>query len=418
MLCKSVKLKLIKIAFCAVMAVTAVAAPLIGQYAIPDVSAATSLQDLQQKQKDIQKQQEEVRERLESLKKDKEKQEEYKKTLDEQLIQVRQEKYVIQERIDVLDAQINEKQTEINAKQLEIDACFEQLGKRLNAIYLAGETTTLEVLLHSENATDLMDNMEVVQSITEHDRKLIENLKTFLNEIKDQKAVIEANRDEVASAKMELDQKQNEINALVEESNRLLEEIGSGIDEANHTMHNLDEESQEAQAAIDQWFAEYYANQSKQKLVQDQIQQNQGNSGGGSGGTIHGGVSSSGWAWPCPGVYVITSDFWDNRAHGALDISGPGCAGSPIVASRAGVVVQINYDSWGGGYGTYAFVDHGDGYMTVYAHMSSRIVSVGQYVSQGQVLGYIGSTGNSSGPHLHFEVRLNGVKQNPANYIY
>lgn len=420
MLYKSIKIKLIKISLIAAMAVTVVVAPLLGQYAAPSASAATSLEDLQQKQKDIQKQQEGVRTKLESLKADKEKQEEYKNTLDEQLIQVRQEKYVIQERINALDAQINEKQREINEKQLEIDVSFEQLGKRLNAIYLAGETSTLEVLLHSDNATELMDNMAVVQSITEHDKRLIENLKKFMNEIKDQKAVIEVSRTEVAAAKIELDNKQDEINELVEESNRILAEIGANIDEVTHTMHALDEESEEAEAAINRWFQEYYANQAKQDSVQNQITQNQNKPNqntNNTGGVISGGVSSSGWAWPCPGVYTITSDFWDNRAHGALDIAGPGCAGSPIVASKAGVVVQVNTDSWGGGYGTYAFVDHGGGYMTVYAHMSSRVVSVGQYVSQGQVLGYIGNTGNSFGAHLHFEVRLNGVKQNPANYI-
>lgn len=417
MLCKPFKLKIIKIALIATMAATVVAAPLIAQYISPVVSAATSLEELQKRQKEIQQQQQEARARLEALKQDQAQQEEYKKALDEQLIQVKQEKYVIQQRIDALDAQINQKQAEIEDKQLEIDASFEQLGRRLNAIYLAGETTTLEILLHSSNATELMDNMQVVQSITDHDRKLIENLKVFLNEVKEQKEQIEASRDEVAAAKVELDNKQDEINALIEESNRILAELGSGIDEANHTMHALDHEHEENESAIDQWFANYYADLERQQQISDQLEQNQGGGNTANGGIINGGVSASGWAWPAPGVYGITSDFWDNRAHGALDIATPGCAGSPIVASKPGVVVQVNYDSWGGGYGTYVFVDHGGGYVTVYAHMSKRIVSVGEYVSQGQVLGYIGSTGNSTGPHLHFEIRLNGVKQNPANYV-
>ena len=290
-------------------------------------------------------------------------------------------------------------------KQAEIDASFDQLGERLRAIYLAGEVSTLEILMQSENSADLMNNMEVMQSITSHDKQLIETLESAISSIKEEKEAIEADREAVAVAKAELDKKQDEINALVEESNRILAEINADIAEENQHMHALDEQSEEAAAAIDQWFADYYANQ------------NPGNGSGNAGSDIiNGGQSSSGWVFPAPGTHGLTSDFRDGRNHGAWDIATGGCYGNPIVAARAGRVVQVNYDSWGGGYGTFAFVDHGDGYITVYAHMSSRAVSVGQTVAQGQVLGYIGSTGQSTGPHLHFEIRLYGVKQDPANY--
>lgn len=400
------------------MAVSVTVAPIMHTYFTPTVSAASSLDELQEKQNEIEQQKEETNAKLESLKADQTQQQEYKNTLDQQLYNVKQEKYVIEERISVLDAQIVEKQAAIEDKQVEIDANFEQLGQRLNAIYLAGETTTLEILLHSSNATELMDNMEVVQSITEHDKKLIEELQTAISEIKDEKAEIEANRDEVASAKVELDQKQEEINALVEESNRVLEELNANIAQENEHLHALDEQSAEAAAAVDQWFADYYAQQAQQN--QNYNSGSSGSSGGGSssgGGTIiNGGLSSTGWIFPAPGTYGLTSDFSDGRNHGAWDIATGGCSGNPIVAAKSGKVVNVNTDSWGGGYGTFAFVDHGDGFITVYAHMSSRVVSVGDYVSQGQVLGYIGTTGQSTGPHLHFEIRLNGIKQDPYNY--
>lgn len=418
MLCKTLRNKIIKIALIATMAVSVTVAPIMHTYLTPTVSAASSLDELQAKQNEIEQQKEETTAKLESLKADQTQQQEYKNTLDQQLYNVKQEKYVIEERISVLDAQIVEKQAAIEDKQTEIDANFEQLGQRLKAIYLAGETTTLEVLLHSSNATELMDNMEVVQSITEHDKKLIEELQTAISEIKDEKAGIEADRDEVASAKVELDQKQEEINALVEESNRVLEELNANIAQENEHLHALDEQSAEAAAAVDQWFADYYAQQAQQN--QNYNSGSSGSSGGGSssgGGTIiNGGLSSTGWIFPAPGTYGLTSDFSDGRNHGAWDIATGGCSGNPIVAAKSGKVVNVNTDSWGGGYGTFAFVDHGDGFITVYAHMSSRVVSVGDYVSQGQVLGYIGTTGQSTGPHLHFEIRLNGIKQDPYNY--
>ncbi len=400
MLCKALRNKMVKIALLAAMAVSVAAAPMLQMYLTPAAHAASSLEELQQKQEEIKQQQEETKAKLESLKADQAQQEEYKNTLDQQLYNVKQEKYVIQERIDSLDAQIREKQTQIEGRQTEIDHNFDQLGQRIKAIYLAGETTTLEVLLHAGSATELMDNMEVVQSITEHDRQLIDRLQEAIASIKDEKAVIEASRDEVAAAKLELDKKQAEINALVEESNRVLAQLNANIEEENQHLHALDEQSAEAAAAVNQWFAQYYAQQ------------------GGSGNVVAA-PSTGGWLWPAPGTYGITSTFYDSAgrpsAHGALDISSGGCYGNLIVATRAGTVMNAMPDPYG--YGIYVMLDHGDGYVTIYGHMSSKIVSAGQYVSQGQTLGYIGSTGYSTGPHLHFEVRYYGRQVDPQQFV-
>lgn len=404
------KQKFAKTVLIAMLALAVTAAP-AAHYFSQTVSAA-SLSELQEKQQEIQKEQQETSKKLQQLKEDKEKQQEYKDTLDQQLYNIKQETYVIQAHINELDAKINEQQAAMADKQAEIDDNLDQLGQRLRAIYLGGEVSTLEILLQSQNATDLMTNMEVMQSITEHDKKLINTLQESMSQIKQEKEAIEADRAEVAAAKEQLDKKQAEINELVAESERVLAEINANISEANEHMHSLDEQSAEAAAAVDQWFRDYYAN----KAWQDEIRDTLNNGGNGSGTIINGGVNSQGWMFPAPGTHGLTSDFRDGRNHGAWDIATGGCYGNPIVAARAGVVIQVNSDSWGGGYGTYAFVDHGDGYVTVYAHMSNRIVSTGQYVAQGQVLGYIGSTGQSTGPHLHFEIRLNGVKQDPYYY--
>ncbi|MBQ6708282.1 MAG: M23 family metallopeptidase, partial [Clostridia bacterium] len=104
------------------------------------------------------------------------------------------------------------------------------------------------------------------------------------------------------------------------------------------------------------------------------------------------------------------------RMHTGIDISGGGINGQRIVASKAGTVTYANW-GYGGGYGNYVIVDHGGGYSTLYAHCSSLAVSSGQYVKQGQTIAYVGSTGASTGPHLHFEVRINGNHTNPLNYV-
>lgn len=143
-----------------------------------------------------------------------------------------------------------------------------------------------------------------------------------------------------------------------------------------------------------------------------------------------GGNSSTGFTWPCPGFYTISSGYesrW-GTFHGALDIAG-GNDGAAVVASRGGTVVVAvsgcphNYGKssscgCGGGYGNYVVIQHDGTYSTLYGHMASLTVSVGDTVSQGQTIGYVGSTGFSTGAHLHFEVRVNGSKVNPADYLY
>lgn len=133
-----------------------------------------------------------------------------------------------------------------------------------------------------------------------------------------------------------------------------------------------------------------------------------------------GGASSTGsgsFMWPMPYTHNITSEFgwrW-GRLHGGVDIAAGGIYGQPIVAADSGVVTHSGND--GLGYGNYVVIDHGNGYETYYAHCSSLAVSVGQTVAQGQTVGYVGSTGNSTGPHLHFEIRVNGVQTNPLGYV-
>ncbi len=129
------------------------------------------------------------------------------------------------------------------------------------------------------------------------------------------------------------------------------------------------------------------------------------------------GVASGNFIWPFPHTHSITSymEWRWGRMHNGIDIAGGGDYGEPFIAADGGTVVWSGND--GGGYGNYVMIDHGNGYMTVYGHASALACSTGDYVSQGQTIGYVGSTGNSTGPHLHFEIRLNGDYQDPLNYV-
>ena len=138
---------------------------------------------------------------------------------------------------------------------------------------------------------------------------------------------------------------------------------------------------------------------------------------GSSGSSTGYSASTGGFMWPVPHTTNITSymEYRWGRMHNGIDIAGGGDYGMPFVASAGGTVIFAGND--GGGYGNYVMIDHGNGYVTVYGHASELCCSVGQQVSQGETIGLIGSTGNSTGPHLHFEVRLNGEYQNPLNYV-
>ena len=139
--------------------------------------------------------------------------------------------------------------------------------------------------------------------------------------------------------------------------------------------------------------------------------------GSSSSGSTGSGVSTGGFMWPVPHTTNITSymEYRWGRMHNGIDIAGGGDYGMPFVAADGGTVIFAGND--GGGYGNYVMIDHGNGYVTVYGHASELCCSVGQQVSKGETIGLIGSTGNSTGPHLHFEVRLNGEYQNPLNYV-
>lgn len=130
-----------------------------------------------------------------------------------------------------------------------------------------------------------------------------------------------------------------------------------------------------------------------------------------------GGTSSGGFIWPTPNGGYISCDLWGYYNHSGIDIAGTGGIGTPVIASRAGTVTRAFNSGYNGGYGNYVMIDHGEGYETLYAHNSQVVVSVGDYVEQGQLIAYVGMTGNTSGPHIHFEVLENGVVRDPKIYV-
>ena len=381
-----------------------------------DAASSDKLSSLQQKQKDLQQQKKELAkqqaatdQKLANLKADKNKQLEYKNTLDTQMQNLQSQIGVLNDQISTLDQNITEKTAQIADKQADIDYNYEQLKERLCALYKTGEASSMQILLNSENVMDLANKTHLLKIITEHDTELINTLKTEMQAIADEKAEIERSRQEVAAAKTELDSKRNELGEMESEAQRVLNELTANENAIQSESNNLAAQQkkiqkEEAQAAseIDKWWADYYAAQKK----------NQSSGGGSSAPASYVGGQ---FTWPVPGYTHISCNY--SGGHKAIDVNrtnGRSISGAPIVAANGGTVVKAE---WHYSYGNYVMIDHGGGYSTLYAHASSLAVKAGQKVIRGQTIAYVGSTGNSTGPHLHFEIRVNGARKNPFNWF-
>ena len=402
------------------------------------VQAATSLAQLQNRQAALEKQQAEVAQKLKTLKADKTQKLAYKDTLVMQMNNVQSQIDVLNTQISTLNADIKAKSAEISTQQASIGQNFEKLKQRVRAIYLMGEASDLEIILNAKSVTDFADKVEMLHAITTHDSQLIDTLKVELKSIQTQKTEIEASRSTVAAAKTQLDAKNHALNGLVTETQAAVAAISTGETVTSAQKAKLAQEAKAEEAAVDQWYQNYYANlkaqQAKLKAENDRIKaQNAGsasnsNSTKGTTSSATGSntiVSTGKFTWPAPTLSLITTQFMelDYRGipHKGIDIAGAGAYGSQIVAADSGVVMfsafgtSANYHY---GYGNVVQIDHGNGYSTLYAHCSSLRVSEGQRVTKGQVIAYVGNTGSSFGSHLHFEIRLNGVPQNPKQWLH
>ena len=331
-------------------------------------------------------------------------------------------------KISDLNNQITDAENQINQKQEDYDNQQELLEKRLVATYEAGETSFLDVLLSSKSLTDLISNYYMIYEIAEADMNVMESIENEKKEIENAKTTLEQSKQELDSSKAEKESMSVQLQSAKAEKDDYVahlsseeQEIQEQIDEITEANKALDEEIKQKQAEIERL------------LAQQRPSSGGGSSGSssGSGSTSNGGtstgggaVSSSGFIYPVPSAYsrITTYMYYSSgQYHGAVDFGSGGINGQPVYAVADGVVhtaKALNYS-----YGNYVIIAHYNGLYTLYAHgqAGSIRVSEGQYVSQGQQIMNVGSTGNSSGPHLHFEVRtspgLYDNRVNPVNYL-
>jgi murein DD-endopeptidase MepM/ murein hydrolase activator NlpD len=297
--------------------------------------------------------------------------------------------------------QIYQLQTgELNRLKREHAAAEARAGRRLVAIYQEEDPTTVDVVLASRSFTDLLDQLDFLGEIGRQDQSIARELSAAKLKMRDARAKTNRSRKQVAEAAKGLER---QLDAQLAERNRLVSVQDQLADARATKQRTLSKVQHSKQDFLDEAAA---LEQASRELAA-KIQAAQGSSG-----VSVGGASPSGYIWPVSGP--VTSTFgprW-GRMHEGIDIAAP--SGAPIRSAAAGTVI---YAGWLGGYGSLVVVDHGGGVSTAYAHMSSIASGTGQSVAQGQVIGYVGSTGHSTGPHLHFEVRINGQAVDPLRYL-
>lgn len=383
----------------AALAVTLTAAALLPGLSGTDVFAVTQSQidALEQQQEELQAKREEMEAGLAELEGEHATLLEQKTALDEQNEVYRQEIELIQEQVDLYTSLVEQKAQEVElATQAESDQ-LATYRRHVRAMEENGSYTYLSLLFGSQSLGELLSNLDMIGEIMEADQRSYDEYVAARENSERIQAEYESMLTDLDAKQAELEDEQAALEEQITHAQQLIVELEAQIE--------TDREAYEAELA-----REAELESQIQDMIAELERQEAANS-----------ITSTGtYIWPLPGYSPGSAYGWrihpiwgDMRFHAGEDIGAP--SGTPILAADSGVATVIPNN--GNGYGNYIMINHGGGRVTLYAHMSAFAVSNGATVTQGQVIGYVGSTGNSTGPHLHFEVRVNGATTDPKSYF-
>ena len=374
----------------------------------PQAKAVTQSEiDALQSQRDALKgQQSQIQSTINSLKGQQNATIELKTALDEKNTLTLQQIQNLEEQIELHETLIEQKTKEVDAAQKKADEQYERYKVRVRNMEENGKYNYLEVLFGANSISEFLSLIDDIGDIIRSDKALE---KAYRKSVDDLKAV----KAEYEEAKAGLEDKQTELKALSAQLEKDIAEAAALISALQGDINAQSGKLSEIAAQRDAVDSELTA---KMKELNDQkAKEKQNNNGGGSV------IATGSLMWPSYTTYVsspygyrIHPIYGTYKFHGGVDIAAS--YGTAIWAADGGTVI-ISSDGWNGGYGNYIVIDHGNGVQTRYAHMSSRAVSVGTHVSKGQVIGYVGSTGASTGAHIHFEVWNNGSRVDPMSYF-
>lgn len=412
---------------------------------IPTRASAASSSEIKKQINALQEQKDDLEAQMEEIQNQFEENEDEILNIVNEKNQIDQEITLLYEQIDIINEQLSAYALLIADKQDELDAAQERMAElnaknkeRIRAMEEDGSISYWAVLFKASSFADLMDRLNMIDEIAASDQRRLEEMSAAAEKVAAAQEELEVEKADLELAKDELDATQEELDAKQAEAQELLAELIAHGDELTELyegfeleeealMQEIAQAEKEYNEAKRQEWLEYMATYTTvapattQATTSGSTSNSSGttdknNSSGSSGGTTS---SSSSWLVPCS--YTMLSSPFGNRDqptagastyHQGVDLAAP--ANTPIYASRAGVVTVATSSRSAGNYVT---INHGDGYSSVYMHMTRYVVSKGQAVSAGQLIGYVGSTGISTGNHLHFGISYNGSYVNPANYV-
>ena len=363
------------------------------------------MSDLQRRRTELENEQKRIQSQINAIKNDKSKQQQYKNSLQQQINNTLAQINVYNASIAAVEAKIAEADADIARKDAEMAALKEEFRKRVRDIVLSGGTvsgTLLSTLVGGDEFADLLTVSEYTKNMSAYDANMMEDIEREMANIRKLKTELEAKRAEQVTFKETLTDKQKNLASQVNEINRVILSLGGKEQDLSDQYSEL---------------------KKKEQQVEKQIQELA------SHGT--GTAFTGSFRWPLPGSkssYTLTSRIDMNRihpvygyvsAHTGNDYWRGDIYGQPIYAAAAGTVTIAGNDV--GGFGYYVMINHGKyngaEYATLYAHMTRFVVSNKQKVNQGQLIGYVGFSGAATGPHLHLEVRVNGVPKDSELYF-
>ena len=330
-----------------------------------------------------------------------------KESLEKQLNGILTEMDETKAKIEAKEIEVREKEEELVQAKIDENDQYESMKKRIKYMYENGNSQFIEILCESKSIGEFLNNAEYITTISQYDRNMLTEFQQIVQAVAQQEETLKAEYAELETMQDSLIAKQEELNELVEGKEEELEKISADLGATQEKLKKLKEAAAEAKRKQEEAAA---AAAAARKAA---------SSGGGSAGAPV--VSGNGtFTHPCPGYTYISSEFgWRAQPipgastnHKGMDFAAG--TGTPIYAAASGTVTSASYS---GNAGNLIVINHGNGLQTYYMHCNSMYVSAGQTVSKGQNIGSVGSTGNSSGPHLHFQVMLNGTPTNPRNYL-
>lgn len=378
--------------------------PVLSVFAQADVTKG-DIQNIKDELSEIKAQKKDAEAKLASIRSDLSKAREQVQIIQDQVLLTEQEISTSQALLDRYDAQIGEKEQEIAGLEAQEEAQYQEFYQQVRWMEETGGVNYLSILFEAKSFADMLDYAMMITDIMDYSNRIIDELNATQAELAMAREALQADRDAQAAAQQELEERKAELEQKRAEAQKLLNQIAASESEYAAEAKQLAED----EAKVDKELKEAerkYAAQLAALEAQNRVNMTSGN-----------------WYWPLPNRYKLSSLFGGRNhpitgrwhSHSGVDIPAP--SGTPIYAAQDGIVTTIGTNR-NSSYGYYCIISHGSGYATLYAHQC-RVppLQEGQTVKKGQVIGYVGTTGSSTGNHLHFELRINGVR-NSALKLY